>query len=119
MIFSTTNGVIPSRHCATLAKTPAKRDRYDGYLLEYRNPVNGGPTMTTIQCAVQLLPAKEETQSHRHTSTVMYHVFRGQRGNADRRAALRVADKATLLSCRSGTRIGISTPHPTRLFFSP
>jgi len=34
--------------------------------------------MTTIQCAVQLLPADEKTESHRHTSTVMYHVFRGQ-----------------------------------------
>ena len=34
--------------------------------------------MTTIQCAVQLLPGKEETQTHRHTSTVMYHVFRGK-----------------------------------------
>jgi gentisate 1,2-dioxygenase len=33
--------------------------------------------MTTIQCAVQLLPAKQETETHRHTSTVMYHVFRG------------------------------------------
>lgn len=61
-----------------LAKTPAKRDRYDGYLLEYRNPLTGGPTMTTIQCAVQLLPGNEETQTHRHTSTVMYHVFRGK-----------------------------------------
>jgi gentisate 1,2-dioxygenase len=61
-----------------LATTPAKRDRYDGYLLEYRNPVNAGPTMTTIQCAVQLLPEKAETQTHRHTSTVMYHVVRGK-----------------------------------------
>ena len=61
-----------------LTKTPAARDRFDGYLLEYRNPVTGGPTMTTIQCSVQLLPAKEETEAHRHTSTVMYHVFRGR-----------------------------------------
>jgi gentisate 1,2-dioxygenase len=61
-----------------LAKSPDARDRFDGYLLEYRNPVTGGPTMTTIQCAVQLLPAKEETDAHRHTSTVMYHVFRGE-----------------------------------------
>ena len=61
-----------------LTKTPAGRDRFDGYLLEYRNPVTGGPTMTTIQCAVQLLPPKLETESHRHTSTVMYHVFRGR-----------------------------------------
>jgi gentisate 1,2-dioxygenase len=62
----------------SLAKTPAARSRFDGYLLEYRNPITGGPTMTTIQCAVQLLPAKDKTDAHRHTSTVMYHVFRGQ-----------------------------------------
>ena len=60
-----------------LTKSPDARDRFDGYLLDYRNPVNGGPTMTTIQCAVQLLPAKQETETHRHTSSVMYHVFRG------------------------------------------
>ena len=61
-----------------LTKSAEARSRFDGYLLEYRNPLTGGPTMTTIQCAVQLLPAKVETESHRHTSTVMYHVFRGR-----------------------------------------
>jgi gentisate 1,2-dioxygenase len=60
-----------------LARSPAARDRFDGYLLEYRNPLTGGPTMTTIQCALQLLPPGEETETHRHTSTVIYHVFRG------------------------------------------
>jgi len=63
---------------AALTKSAETRNRFDGYLLEYRNPVTGGPTMTTIQCALQLLPAKLETESHRHTSTVMYHVFRGR-----------------------------------------
>ena len=61
----------------SLATSAAARNRFDGYLLEYRNPHTGGPTMTTIQCAVQLLPANEQTEAHRHTSTVMYHVFRG------------------------------------------
>jgi gentisate 1,2-dioxygenase len=61
-----------------LAGSSAARDRYDGYLLEYRNPLTGGPTMTTIQCALQLLPAGDETASHRHTSTSIYHVFRGE-----------------------------------------
>ncbi|HYA27850.1 MAG TPA: cupin domain-containing protein [Acidobacteriota bacterium] len=61
-----------------LTDSPAARDRFDGYLLEFRNPLTGGPTMTTIQCAVQLLPAKEETAVHRHTSTVIYHVFCGK-----------------------------------------
>lgn len=54
-----------------------KPDRFDGYLLEYRNPVTGGPTMPTIQCAVQLLLPGQETDVHRHTSTVIYHGFRG------------------------------------------
>jgi gentisate 1,2-dioxygenase len=34
--------------------------------------------MTTIQCAVQLLPPADETESHRHTSTAIYHAFRGK-----------------------------------------
>jgi gentisate 1,2-dioxygenase len=60
-----------------LAAPPAAKDRFDGYLWEYRNPLTDGPTMTTMQCAVQLLPAANETETHRHTSTVIYHVFRG------------------------------------------
>jgi gentisate 1,2-dioxygenase len=60
-----------------LAKSEGGHDPFDGVLFEYCHPVTGGPTMTTIQCAVQLLPAKFESSSHRHTSTVMYHVFRG------------------------------------------
>jgi gentisate 1,2-dioxygenase len=61
-----------------LVNSPNGRNRFDGYLLDYRNAVTGGPTMTTMQCAVQLLPAKEETEAHRHTSTVMCHAFRGR-----------------------------------------
>jgi gentisate 1,2-dioxygenase len=60
-----------------LAKAADGWNRFDGYLLDYRSPLSGGPTMATIQCALQLLPAKTKTESHRHTSTVMYHVFRG------------------------------------------
>jgi gentisate 1,2-dioxygenase len=61
-----------------LAQSPAARDRFDAFLLEYRNPRTQGPTMTTIQCAVQLLRPADETETHRHTSTVIYHVFRGR-----------------------------------------
>lgn len=52
-------------------------DRFDGYLLEFSNPVTGGPTMPTIQCALQLLRPSQQTEAHRHTSTVVYHAFRG------------------------------------------
>ena len=53
-------------------------DRFDGYLLEYRNPKTDGPTMPTIQCALSLLRPGHETEAHRHTSTVIYHAFRGR-----------------------------------------
>ncbi|HEU4343973.1 MAG TPA: cupin domain-containing protein, partial [Candidatus Binatia bacterium] len=56
----------------------ATPDRFDGYLLEFRNPVTDGPTMPTIQCALSLLPPGKETEAHRHTSTVIYHIFRGR-----------------------------------------
>jgi gentisate 1,2-dioxygenase len=65
------------RTLRALTQSAAARDRFDGYLLEYRSPFTGGPTMTTIQCAVQLLPPGDKTDVHRHTSTVIYHVFRG------------------------------------------
>jgi gentisate 1,2-dioxygenase len=61
-----------------LTKSPPARTLFDGYMLEFRNPINGGPTLPTIQCAVQLLSRGDETQAHRHTSTVIYHVFRGR-----------------------------------------
>ena len=61
-----------------LTKSPAARDRFDGFVLEYRNPLTNGPTMTTVQCAVQLLSPNDETEAHRHTTTVIYHAFRGK-----------------------------------------
>ncbi|HEX7233049.1 MAG TPA: cupin domain-containing protein [Candidatus Binatia bacterium] len=60
-----------------LTRDTSKRTPFDGYLLEYRNPLTGGPTMTTIECAVQLLSPGDCTETHRHTSTVIYHAFRG------------------------------------------
>jgi gentisate 1,2-dioxygenase len=50
---------------------------YDGYALEYVNPLTGGPTLPTLSCWIQLLKPGQRTQSHRHTSTVLYHAFRG------------------------------------------
>jgi 1-hydroxy-2-naphthoate dioxygenase len=52
-------------------------DLYDGILLEYANPHTGGPTLPTFSCMIQLLRPREKTQSHRHTSTTVYHAFRG------------------------------------------
>jgi len=59
----------------SLAETEA--DPYDGTLLRYINPATGGFTFPTMSCEVQLLSARKTTGRHRHTSTVLYHVFQG------------------------------------------
>jgi gentisate 1,2-dioxygenase len=53
-------------------------DPYEGYAIEYTDPLTGGPTLPTLSCGIQLLRPGQRTQSHRHTSTVLYHAFRGR-----------------------------------------
>ncbi len=53
-------------------------DPHDGILLRYVNPLTGGPTLPTLSCEIQMLRAGEKPRSHRHTSSVVYHVFRGR-----------------------------------------
>ena len=50
---------------------------HEGVALEYVNPVTGGSTLPTLGCWVQLLRPGERTKAHRHTSTSIYHAFRG------------------------------------------
>ncbi|MGH2945123.1 MAG: cupin domain-containing protein [Solirubrobacteraceae bacterium] len=51
--------------------------RFDGVWFRYTNPVDGGPVMPTLGCAIQLLEAGRHTDAHRHTSAAVYHVVRG------------------------------------------
>ena len=53
-------------------------DPYDGIHLRYTSPVDQGPTLPTFSCAVQLLPARRQTSAHRHNSTAIYYVIRGE-----------------------------------------
>lgn len=52
-------------------------DPHDGVLLKYLSPVTYGPTLPTLSCEIQMLRPGEETEAHRHTSTVIYHAFKG------------------------------------------
>ena len=52
-------------------------DPFDGVLLRYVDPLSGGPTLPTMSCEIQMLRRGEKGRSHRHTYTVVYHVFRG------------------------------------------
>jgi len=51
---------------------------HDGVILEYVNPVTGGPALPTMDCHVQMLRAREETKTHRHTSGAVYFVIQGE-----------------------------------------
>ena len=53
-------------------------DPHDGFIMEYTNPVDGGPVMPTISCCIQLLRPGQRTQAHRHTSSAVYHVVEGR-----------------------------------------
>ena len=52
-------------------------DPCDGVLVEYTNPVTGGPTLPTISCRAQWLGPGEATRGHRHTSSSIHHVVQG------------------------------------------
>ena len=51
---------------------------YDGIILDYTDPVNGGPVTTTMSFHTQLLRPGEKTQSHRHTTSSAYCCIEGE-----------------------------------------
>lgn len=53
-------------------------DRFDGTLMEYVNPLTGGPVMSTMGASMQLLRPGEATQAHRHTGSFLYQVAKGR-----------------------------------------
>lgn len=53
-------------------------DPFDDVALEYQNPLTGGSAMPTIGLAMQMLRPGVETRPHRHTSSSVHHVVRGE-----------------------------------------
>jgi gentisate 1,2-dioxygenase len=51
---------------------------YDGVILQYANPVTGGPTLPTMDCFVQMLRPGLETKEHKHSSSAVYFVIEGE-----------------------------------------
>ncbi len=60
------------------SRTDSEPDPYDGYILEYTDPISGGHTFKTISCRIQMLLPGQTTGFHRHTSTTIYHVVEGE-----------------------------------------
>lgn len=50
---------------------------YDGIIMEYSNPVNGGPVMPTMSAYMQMLRPGEATQAHRQVGSKIYTVAKG------------------------------------------
>jgi len=53
-------------------------DPYDDVVLEYRNPTNGGPAMSTLGMRLQTLRSGTHTRARRHTGSKLYYVVRGE-----------------------------------------
>jgi len=68
----------PDTYNALKILSETDRDPHDGTLLRYINPATGGYTYPTMSCEIQLFRPKEITRLHRHTSTSIYHVFKGR-----------------------------------------
>ena len=55
-----------------------EEDPFDGVIMEYANPVTGGHSMPTLALKLQRLAPGSHTDAHRHTSSVVYHVAKGE-----------------------------------------
>jgi gentisate 1,2-dioxygenase len=53
-------------------------DLFDDFVLEYRNPVTGGPIFQTLGLGLQWLRPATHTKVHRHTGSALYYVVRGE-----------------------------------------
>ena len=51
---------------------------YDGVSMQFVNPVTGGPALPTLGCWIQMLRPGEKTKPHRHISSAVYFVVRGE-----------------------------------------
>lgn len=51
---------------------------FDGILMNYVNPVTGGPVMQTIGASMQMLRPGERTKAHRHTGSFIYQAAKGK-----------------------------------------
>ena len=51
---------------------------FDGVLMNYVNPLTGGPVMQTIGASMQMLRPGEKTRAHRHTGSSIYQCAKGE-----------------------------------------
>jgi gentisate 1,2-dioxygenase len=51
---------------------------FDGVMMDYMNPLTGGPVMQTLGASMQLLRPGEKTRAHKHTGSIVYQCAKGR-----------------------------------------
>ena len=60
-----------------LRRAAGEADPFDDVLMEYRDPITGGPVVPTLGCYLQMLRPGVRTRAHRESSSAVYHVVSG------------------------------------------
>lgn len=63
---------------ALMSLGPHAASPFDGLMLEYVNPVTGGPALPTMASFLQRLTPGQRTEPHRHSSSAVYLAVEGQ-----------------------------------------
>jgi gentisate 1,2-dioxygenase len=63
---------------ARTADASAEEEGEEGLMVDYVNPLSGGPTLPTIAAHAQLIRAGEHTRAVRDTASRIYHVLDGR-----------------------------------------
>jgi gentisate 1,2-dioxygenase len=56
----------------------SKINEFDGYIMQYSNPLTGGYVMQTMSASMQLLPANFKGKAHKHTGSIVYQCAKGK-----------------------------------------
>ena len=65
-------------HAALRGLAEIDASPFDDVAMEFSDPATGGPVLRTMACWIQLIRPGVNTKAHRHTSSAVYQVFRGQ-----------------------------------------
>ncbi len=66
-----------STYAALVRLAELEPSPFDDVMMEYIDPTTGRSVLPTIGCYIQMIRPGVRTRPHRHTSSAVYHVFRG------------------------------------------
>ena len=78
-------------------------DPYEALLIEYVDPLTGGPVFKTMTFFVQMLRPGERTRPLRQTASLLVAPFEGKRTLDHRRQAVRLGASSTHLAVPGGS----------------